>query len=87
MKKTILLFSLVIVCSVFTMCKKDPGPKGDTGATGPQGAKGNANVMTFTTSTTASSWVLNGPYWRYDYTAPVSDKDIVLCYFYNGLCN
>lgn len=60
-KKTVgALFSFILTATlIFTACKKETGPKGDTGATGPQGPAGNANVQSFTITTTNGSWTFD----------------------------
>lgn len=57
-----------MIASVLTTfsCKKgDPGPQGLPGT---NGKDGNANVQSF--SFTTSAWILVGSYWYYDYNLP-----------------
>lgn len=50
---------------LFTNCKKDTGPKGDTGLAEPAGSSGIKSDQVYTFTTTTSSW--NAINWRYNY--------------------
>ena|ERR1017187_2335613 len=52
MKKIKTLFLIAAIAVLFNSCAKD----GATGPAGAQGAPGNANVNTYTFTTTTSSW-------------------------------
>jgi hypothetical protein len=65
MKKTTTIFltALMLIAVLFTNCKKEPGPKGDTGATGAQGPAGPAAKYydiskVFSSSTNSASYAL-----------------------------
>jgi len=82
MKKTIKIFlAAVIMTALFTNCKKEAGPKGDTGAQGPAGPQGNANVITGTVS--VSNWTWDGTN-KY-YTSTIIDAGITQSILDNGV--
>lgn len=60
MKTKLLLFAMTIAV-ILSACKGDKGdlgPQGSAGPQGPTGPQGNANVHTFTVTT--SNWILSG---------------------------
>lgn len=84
--------TLFVACGlIFSSCKKDPGPKGDTGPTGPQGAPGNANVYNYKFNVNLSSFI--GPLTNGEWSSSnaltfmgstfIDEKDAVLLYLFD----
>ena len=88
-KKTVKVIATIFVAFglIFSSCKKDPGPKGDTGSQGPagpagtngtngiNGTNGNANVVS--SSITTASWTYVAPSWEMSFTYPAINQDIL----------
>jgi hypothetical protein len=75
-KKTItgirLVLWVLLYCTVFTACKKEAGPKGDTGA------PGNSNVIGLDAVTvTADQWLNSGDVWFAYLDVPEITQEVV----------
>jgi len=79
--------TLFVACGlIFSSCKKEAGPKGDTG---PAGANGNANVTSYTVNTTASNWTFSAPSWSCmvnfpQLTTAIANGGVVAGYWQSG---